>query len=62
MFLKTLAFSNFVFENATKSENEYDILFLSEKIKAKKNRSRIKFLKSSTPFLEVNERRCLGTD
>lgn len=48
----TQAFSQFILERLERPETDYEILFFEESIKAKKNRSILKFTKETTPFLK----------
>ncbi|KAI9325833.1 hypothetical protein DFJ73DRAFT_193343 [Zopfochytrium polystomum] len=49
--VETQAFSQFTLERIERPESDYEVLFFDESIKAKLNRSRLKFSKETTPFL-----------
>lgn len=50
--VQSQAFSQFVLERLERSETDYEILFFDESIKAKLNRSKLRFSKELTPFLK----------
>ncbi|EPZ30894.1 hypothetical protein O9G_005781 [Rozella allomycis CSF55] len=50
--LDTQMFSQFAYEHSVNMENDYKSLYFYEKIKEKKNRSKWRLSKSSTPFLD----------
>jgi len=52
-FLETQAFSQFNLDRIEREETDFEILFFDESIKAKLNRSKMKFTKDPTPFLNV---------
>lgn len=47
-------FTQFITDRLTKSTQEPEILVFDEYIKLKLNRSKLKFVKEDTPFLNVN--------
>jgi hypothetical protein len=47
----TQAFAQFILDRIERPENDYEILFFDESIKQKLNRSRMRFSKEATPFL-----------
>ncbi|KAJ1344288.1 hypothetical protein BSLG_001428 [Batrachochytrium salamandrivorans] len=49
--IETQAFAQFVLDRVERPESDYEILFFDESIKAKLNRSKLKFTKATTPFL-----------
>ncbi|KAJ3330361.1 hypothetical protein HDU76_005873 [Blyttiomyces sp. JEL0837] len=52
--VETQAFAQFTLDRIERSESDYEVLFFDESIKAKLNRSRLKFSKETTPFLKDN--------
>lgn len=50
--VQSQAFSQFVLERLERSETDYEVLFFDESIKAKLNRSKLRFTKETTPFLK----------
>lgn len=51
-FLDTHAFSQFAIERIERADTDFEILFFEESLKAKRNRSKFRFTKKTTPFLE----------
>lgn len=51
VLLETQAFSQFLLDRVERPENDYEILYFDESIKQKMNRSRMRFSKEATPFL-----------
>ena len=55
IFLKQVvysqAFSQFILKRTGESEDDYEVLFFDESIKSKLNRSKLRFTKEATPFL-----------
>jgi hypothetical protein len=54
--LDTQAFSQFILERIIRDQNDYEVLYFDEMIKAKKNRSVFTLTKESTPFLDVRKK------
>jgi hypothetical protein len=50
--METHAFTQFIVERIEREESDFELLFFDESIKAKTNRSKMKFSKETTPFLE----------
>jgi hypothetical protein len=51
-FVETQAFAQFTLDRIERQESDYEVLFFDESIKAKLNRSKLRFNKDSTPFLK----------
>ncbi|KAJ8331147.1 hypothetical protein QVD99_005806 [Batrachochytrium dendrobatidis] len=49
--IETQAFAQFILDRVERPDNDYEILFFDESIKAKLNRSKLRFTKEATPFL-----------
>ncbi|KAJ3096697.1 DENN domain-containing protein 4C [Phlyctochytrium planicorne] len=50
--VETQSFAQFTLDRIERPESDYEILFFDESIKAKLNRSKLKFSKETTPFLK----------
>ncbi|KAI8826731.1 uncharacterized protein EV422DRAFT_8059 [Fimicolochytrium jonesii] len=50
-FSETQAFAQFILDRVERPESDYEVLFFDECIKEKKNRSKLRIGKESTPFL-----------
>lgn len=51
VLIETQAFAQFILDRIERPDTDYEILFFDESIKQKMNRSRMKFSKEATPFL-----------
>jgi hypothetical protein len=51
IILETQAFDQFTLDRIERPEDDYEILYFDESIKQKMNRSRMRFTKDPTPFL-----------
>ncbi|KAJ3219079.1 DENN domain-containing protein 4C [Dinochytrium kinnereticum] len=52
VLIETQSFAQFTLDRIERPESDYEILFFDESIKAKLNRSKLKFSKETTPFLK----------
>ncbi|KAJ3112463.1 DENN domain-containing protein 4C [Phlyctochytrium bullatum] len=52
VLVETQSFAQFTLDRIERPESDYEILFFDESIKAKLNRSKLKFSKETTPFLK----------
>jgi hypothetical protein len=52
LFLDSHAFTQFIVERVEREESDFEILFFDEALKAKRNRSKFKRQKETTPFLQ----------
>ncbi|KAJ3413960.1 hypothetical protein HDV05_007249 [Chytridiales sp. JEL 0842] len=50
--VETQAFAQFTLDRVERPESDYEVLFFDESIKAKLNRSKLRFSKETTPFLK----------
>ena len=51
ILLETQAFAQFLLDRTERPENDYEVMYFDECIKQKMNRSRMRFSKEATPFL-----------
>jgi hypothetical protein len=49
--VETQAFAQFLLDRVNRDESDYEIMVFDESIKRKRNRSRLRFNKETTPFL-----------
>lgn len=54
ILVDTQGYAQFVLDRIERPENDYEIMFFDESIKQKLNRSRMRFSKEATPFLNEN--------
>jgi hypothetical protein len=50
-FISSQAFAQFLLDRIERPETDYEIMVFEESVKQKLNRSRIRFTKEATPFL-----------
>lgn len=51
VLVETQAYAQFILDRIESPEDDYEVLFFDESIKQKMNRSRMRFTKQQTPFL-----------
>lgn len=51
VLVDTQAYAQFILDRVERADDDYEVLYFDESIKQKMNRSKMKFSKESTPFL-----------